>query len=156
MSADIESTVLEVPQPIASTVVSVAQEIVSTVVNIGGSGSNSQTAFSANAGESISAQTACALVNGLLYEADPTNPTHALCPIVISTQSGLTGAAIEYQTTGEVTGGSFVQGSRYHVGLNGGLRTTARAIGATWFKYIGVAKDTSTLTLDFGPSVAIA
>jgi hypothetical protein len=103
--------------------------------------------FLAECGVTISSGTVVVMVNGLLYPADPTNPDHAALVVGISTQAGAQGMMISVYSSGELTGESLVQGSRYYVGLNGALTTTAIAPGATWAKCVGLAATSSTLVI---------
>lgn len=107
------------------------------------------------AGETISGHRAVAILGGLAYLADPTNPAHGLAIIGVVRDAASIGNSCTYYTAGEITGGSFVSDTDYFVGLLGTLSSTPSAVGATWMKRLGTTVSSSTLVLEFDPTILL-
>lgn len=107
---------------------------------------------SAIAGMTISSYHAVVLLNGLLYHADNSTISHANYVVGVSAQSGVSGNSIQYQCAGELSGGSFIQNTRYFVGLDGNL-TSSIPQSPNWLKSIAIAKDNSTLVINLGQTI---
>jgi hypothetical protein len=108
------------------------------------------------AGANIAIFTAVVMVNGLLLPADPTNVVHSPLFVGITITSALTGHSIKYATSGELDGMLGLNpGQRYYVGLNGSLSLSYSAPGATWKKFLGQAKTTTSFILLPGTSVLL-
>lgn len=155
MPEDDDITVVVQPTPIQVTVEpqNIEVTIAGTQGPQGPPGPSGSGGGQASAGETISGHTLVVMINGLLYEADPTNAAHGPLVVGVASQSGTTGALINFTQVGVVTGGSFVQGQRYFAGLNGVLSTSPQAPGAVWMKSIGLAEDSTDLIVNMGPTI---
>lgn len=108
--------------------------------------------MSAEAGMNISSYHAVVLINGLLYHADYTDPTHADHVVGIASQSGLSGTTVNYRAGGELSGGTFVTNSKYFVGAGGALTATVPQ-PPNWLKSMAIAKDNSTVIVELGQTI---
>lgn len=106
-------------------------------------------------GANISIGTACVLVDGLLYPADPTNLSQSGLYVGVALTSGTTSQSITVAQLGTVSTSGLSAGSRYFVGLLGILSTTPIAVGANWMRYVGTAQSSSALILVSSVSVVL-
>lgn len=104
-------------------------------------------------GTNIATGTVVISSGGLLYPADPTNLTHANAVVGVTTQAGITGQTINVAQGGEISLLGINQDAQYFVGLNGILSTTKIAIGAVWFRYVGLGNVINSLLVVNTPSV---
>lgn len=106
------------------------------------------------AGEDISAYQVIVIgSDGLAYIADPTDINDFALTLGVAIQSASASGTLQYVSTGTISGGSWVEGERYFVGLNGSLSTTPRAIGAQWLQFIGVGKTSNSFNITMGQPV---
>lgn len=120
----------------------------------GPAGTGAITSFTA--GANISGDTAVVLIGGLLYEADPTNLSHAQAVVGVATQGGVTGATIQVATNGNiVSGGAWSVNQIYWIGLNGVLTNSPNISGAVWLKQVGIAQTSSQLLVEMQSTVIL-
>jgi len=108
------------------------------------------------AGEDISVYQVIAIgSDGLAYIADPTNVDDLGQVLGVAIQSASASGTLQYVSTGTILGGSWSEGEKYFVGLNGSLSTTPRAVGAQWLQFIGVGKTSNSFNIALGQPVRI-
>lgn len=119
-----------------------------TSVGLQGSiGPSGGSAYSVVTGEVINAYQGVVLIGGQAFIADITDISHIGRFIGLARQTVNSGFPIDIQYTGKISGGLFIPGSRYYLGLNGILTTNPEPPGALWTMIVGVAESSSDLIL---------
>lgn len=150
-----EVVVVETVSPTVIVSDSDSDSIIISHVGIQGPAGYSATQSSAIAAVPISSYIGIVIVGELAYPADVTNLAHADLPMAISTTSASAGAAVSYAFSGEIPVTGFTQGQRYFIGPLGVLGSVFRSLGAVWAKFVGVAKSTTTLTVQMDDTYLI-
>jgi hypothetical protein len=110
--------------------------------------------FQVIAGEDITAFTVVVIVNGLLYQADPTNAAYGPLVAGIATIGGIAGQSINVVQEGEIDGMTgLVTDARYYAGTNGALSTSPTVMSFAWRRSMGVAKSTTQFIILPAPSI---
>ncbi len=107
------------------------------------------------ASESISVYQILSSIGSSLSVADPTDMSHIGKVIGIAIQSVSGGATVRYVQTGTISGGSWIAGSRYYLGLDGSLSTTPQAVGRVFQQFIGIATSMDTLVVNMSPPIIL-
>lgn len=99
------------------------------------------------AGENLVSHQPIALVGGLAYKMDYTNPLHQFAFVGFSKTSAVSGGTIEVETTKiELAGWGLLPNQTYMAGASGGLITT-NTTPSTFSKIVGFAQSATTMLI---------